>query len=161
MITIYIFFFLTLFPHVIDSSMNFIRNPGCNDTRCHALDQPTLFYTNHTDGDRTNHLIYSSFDQLTIMIIQASNSWSPVFNYDALFAGNYTAALNPIETSPVYSFVIVLRRLIEFNDPNDSGMMDGNLNTTKSYFLTGLTRGNVTDDETQQPSLQYYIEEVR
>ena len=161
MIAIFILFSLTLLPNGIYSSMNFVRNPGCNDPRCHALNESTLFYANHTIDNTTTHMIYSSFDQLTIMIIKASNSWSPVFNYDALFAGNYTAAMNPIDTSPAYSFVIVLRRLIEFNDSKDSGTMDGNPATTKSYFLTDLNRSNVTDTPTDQPRFAYYIEEVR
>lgn len=157
-----IFFLFSLFillPNAIHSSIEFIRNPKCNDARCQEPDQPILFYGNQTVGNKVNHMIYSSFDQLTIIIAQSEPTLSPSLDYTAFFKGDYSEAMLFPNGSAINSFVMVLRRLIEFNDPDDKGVLKDDFKQ-KSYYLTDLIRTNNTNETSEQPLFEYMINEV-
>ena len=158
MMIILFLFSLMFLPNAIHSSVSFIRNPNCNDTRCQPPLQPALFYGKQIVSGKVNHMIYSSFDQLTIIIAQSDATVSPTFDYNAFFEGNYNETMLFPEGSSINSFVIVLRRLIEFKDSGDKGVMNDD-SEQKSYYLTDLIRNNVTDDS-EQPKFEYNINEV-
>jgi hypothetical protein len=162
MISILIIFSLSFLPNLIHSSITFIPNPGCDTSQCRDANQEAFYYANHTIGDQTDHIIYSSFDELTISMFQMSKTSSPIFSYTGLYAKNYTNAIQYTGAKPTNSFTLVIRRVIEFNDTDDKGVMPGYLdpNTTKSYFLSNLNRSNITLGNTDQPSFQYRIDEV-
>jgi hypothetical protein len=161
MISLLIIISLSLFPNSIYSSVQFTLNPNCDPSVCDQTGHPALYYANNSIGDDVVHMVYSSFDALTISIFQTKKTDILKFNYDALFAGNYSAAIQ-FDTKPIYSFSLVLRRLIEFNDANDNGRMDDNDNETMSYFLNNATITNETLHNlvTNQPTFQIPIELV-
>lgn len=160
MISILIIFSLLFLP--IHSSITFTPNPSCNTQQCTEGNQAAFYYANHTIGKNTDHLIFSSFDELTICMFQTSKTSSVIFDYTGIYEKNYTNAIQIPDSAAIDSFTLVIRRLIEFNDPDDKGVMPNNLdpNTTKSYFLSNLTRSNITLQTTNQPSFQYRIDDV-
>jgi C1A family cysteine protease len=166
MISLLIIFSLCFLPNLIHSSVPFVLNPDCNQDECKDFNNTALYYANHLVGDSKIHIIFSSFEELTIMVIQTDKMASAIFNYttlyNALSTKNYTGALRFNDTNLIDSFTLVIRRLIEFNDTNDSGMMDVNNNTTKSYFLSNLTMTNITfaNNNTIQPVFEYQLDQV-
>jgi hypothetical protein len=136
-------------------------NPGCDLTECKTPGHPAIFYANHYVGDDTIHILYSSFDELTISIIQTKKGYGPHINYTALFNKNYTNSISFGETTPSNSFSLIIRRLIEFNDKDDTGHLNPNDNTTQSYWLHELNP-NITlrDNNTVQPSFQLPLNDV-
>jgi hypothetical protein len=167
MISLLIIFSVSFLPILIHSSVPFVINPDCDRQECKEFKQGegALYYANHLVGDNKIHMIYSSFDELTIMIMQTGKSDTVKFNYDAIFSKNYTYAFqfDDGDTRPVNSFTFILRRLIEFNDTGDTGMMDENDHTMNSYLLTNLTLTNLnftTNNNTIQPSFEYQLHEV-
>jgi hypothetical protein len=162
MISILIIISLSFIPSLIHSAITFVPNPGCDRPQCKDIEQEAFFYANNTIGENTYHMIFSSFDQLTISIFNVSSTSNPTFNYAQLYSKNYTNAIQFDGTKPANSFSFVLRRVIEFNDPDDKGIMPDNLdpNKTKSYFLNELNRSNISLAGTDQPSFQYRIDEV-
>lgn len=164
MISILIIFSLLFLPNLIHSSITFTPNPDCNVKQCKDSDQEAFYYANHTIGDKTDHMIFSSFDELSISIFQAAKTSIPTFDYTQLYGEkkNYTDAIKFDGTGPTNSFTLVIRRIIEFNDTNDKGIMPDYLdpNITTSYFLTNLTRNNISLENTNQPSFQYRIDEL-
>jgi len=167
MISLLIIFSVSFLPNLIDSSVPFVINPDCNIPECEEFKQGegALYYANHLVGDNKIHMIYSSFGELTIMIMQTGKSNFPTFNYTAIMSKNYTDAFRfDDDIRPVNSFTFILRRLIEFNDTSDTGMMDENDHTMISYFLTNLTLTNLnftTNNNTIQPSFEYQLNEVK
>jgi hypothetical protein len=162
MISVVIIFSLCFLPNLIDSSIPFVLNPDCDIPECKDFSQGALYYGSHLVGDNKIHMIYSSFDELTIMMMQTGKDEPLIFNYTALASKNYTGAFRFNGTWPVNSLTLIVRRLIEFNDTDDSGMMTETHNTTNSYFLSNLTLTNLTSDNnhTNQPSFEYIIDEV-
>ncbi|CAF5160194.1 unnamed protein product, partial [Rotaria sp. Silwood1] len=80
-------------------------NPGCNLIECQNLNYPAIFYANHSiDDNDIIHILYSSFDELTISIIQTKKGYSPYINYTALFNKNYSNSIVFKNTTPLNSF---------------------------------------------------------
>jgi hypothetical protein len=137
-------------------------NPGCDLPECKTPGQPAIFYANHYVGDDTIHILYSSLDELTISIIQTKKGYGPHINYTALFNKNYSHSISFGDTTPSNSFSLIIRRLIEFNDKDDTGHLNPNDdNSTQSYWLNGLNP-NITyrDNNTVQPSFQLPLNDV-
>ncbi|CAF1158275.1 unnamed protein product [Adineta steineri] len=144
----------------IYSSVPFIMNPGCDLPQCKTPGQPAIFYANHYVGDDTIHILYSSLDELTISIIQTKKGYGPHINYTALFNRNYRDSISFGETTPINSLSLILRRLLRFNDINDTGYLNPNDTTIQSYWLNDLST-NITyrDNNTDQPSFQLLLKE--
>lgn len=136
-------------------------NPGCKLPQCNTTDSPALFYASQFINDDTIHMLYSSFDQLTINIIQTKKGYGPAINYTSLFNKSYSNAISFGDTKPSNSFSLILRRLIQFNDANDSGRLNQNDTTVKSFWLNNL-KPNLTsqDRNTDQPRFQIPLENV-
>jgi len=136
-------------------------NPGCDLPECKTPGHPAIFYANHYVGDDTIHIFYSSLDELTISIIQTKKGYGPHINYTALFNKNYSHSISFGDTTPSNSFSLIIRRLIQFNDRNDTGHLNPNDNSTQSYWLNGLNP-NITyrDNNTVQPSFQLPLNDV-
>jgi hypothetical protein len=137
-------------------------NPGCNIKECETPGNPAIFYANHFINDDTIHIIYSSLDELTISIIQTKKGYGPHFNYTALFSRNYPGSISFGDVTPLNSFSLIIRRLIKFNDTDDTGVLNENDNSTEIYWLNGLTT-NITyrDNNTNQPSFQLPLDDVK
>ncbi|CAF1015082.1 unnamed protein product [Adineta steineri] len=135
-------------------------NPGCDLPQCKTPDQPAIFYANHYVGDDTIHILYSSLDELTISIIQTKKGYGPHINYTALFNRNYRDSISFGDTTPINSLSLILRRLLRFNDINDTGYLNPNDTTIQSYWLNDLST-NITyrDNNTDQPSFQLLLKE--
>jgi hypothetical protein len=171
MISLLIVCSLSFLPNIIYSSIPFAINPGCDLPQCKEINETALYYAKQSVGDNIVHIIYSSFDELTITIFETAKDYGPIFNYTALFAKNYPGAIQFNGTEPTNSFTLVLRRLIEFNDKDDSGTMikyDNDTmseyeNTTNSYFLTDLKTNNITfqSSTTDQPTFQLPLPMVK
>ena len=130
-----------LFVH---TSVPFVMNPGCTLVQCRTAGQPALFYANHPLDEDTLHILYSSFDELTISVIQMKTGHALRFNYTALFSKNYSGSISFGDTTPSNSFSLILRRLLQFTDPNDTGRLNGNDEDVQSYWLNEM-RTNITD----------------
>jgi hypothetical protein len=162
MISFLIIISLSFLPNLIDSTVPFVLNPACNISQCNQTGQSALYYANQLIGDKKIHMIYSSFDELTLMIMQTGKNDSPIFNYDATYSKNYSNSFQFDGTKPVNSLTLILRRLIEFNDTNQSSQMDGKDNTMISYYLNNATLSNATlDKNTNQPSFEYRLDKVK
>ncbi|CAF1232747.1 unnamed protein product [Adineta steineri] len=135
-------------------------NPGCDLPQCKTPGQPAIFYANHYVGDDTIHILYSSLDELTISIIQTKKGYGPHINYTALFNRNYRDSISFGETTPINSLSLIIRRLLRFNDINDTGYLNPNDTTIQSYWLNDLST-NITyrDNNTDQPSFQLLLKE--
>ncbi|CAF0906118.1 unnamed protein product [Rotaria sp. Silwood1] len=136
-------------------------NPGCNLIECQNLNYPAIFYANHSiDDNDIIHILYSSFDELTISIIQTKKGYSPYINYTALFNKNYSNSIVFKNTTPLNSFSLIIRRLIKFNDKNDTGHLNKDDNSIESYWLNGLKTTNIIhrDNNTNQPSFQLSLD---
>ncbi|CAF2439514.1 unnamed protein product [Rotaria sp. Silwood2] len=132
-----------------------MKNPGCDLAECQTSGYPVIFYGNHSIDDDTIHILYSSFDELTISIIQTKKGYGPRINYTALFNKNYSNAIVFENTTPLNSFSLIIRRLMKFNDKDDTGRLNKDDNSIESYWLNELKtniarRGN----NTNQPSFQ-------
>ena len=138
------------------ASVPFVINPGCELIECRTPGHPAIFYASRSVDDDTIHVIYSSLDELTVSLIQTRQGYGPRFNYTALFSKNYPGAVDFGDTTPSNSFSLLLRRLIQFTDDDDSGILNGSNPSQRSYWLNGLTT-NVTD----RPSFQLPLENVR
>jgi hypothetical protein len=136
-------------------------NPGCDLIECNTPGHPAIFYGNHFVGDDTIHILYSSLDELTISIIQTRKGYGPHINYTALFNHNYPGSISFGDTTPVNSFSLIIRRLMKFNDEHDTGDLNVNQNSIKSYWLKNLST-NITrrDNNTVQPSFQLPLNDV-
>lgn len=154
-------FILISFTKTIHTSIPFIMNPGCDLTQCTTPGYPAVFYANHYLGDDTIHILYSSLDELTISIIQTKKGYGPHINYTALFNRNYAGSITFGETTPINSFSLIIRRLIQFNDKDDTGRLIDNDTSTQSYWLKELnTNTTVGGNSTTQPSFQLPLENV-
>jgi hypothetical protein len=136
-------------------------NPGCTLPDCNTTGNPAIFYAHQFVGDNTIHILYSSFDELTISIIQTKKGYQPTIDYLALFNKTYTNAISFGGTAPSNSFSLIIRRLIQFNDSSNSGHLDENDTSIHSYWLNGL-QTNLTqqDDNIIQPSFQLPLDTV-
>ena len=148
-------------PQTLHSSMKFVMNPGCNETKCITPGYPALFYASQYIGPDTIHVLYSSLDELTISILQTKKGYLPQINYTALFQGNYPNAITFGDIVPINSLSIIIRRLMKFNDKDDTGYIDSNDTTIESYWLKNL-KTNITcqDNNTVQPAFELPIDDV-
>ncbi|CAF1381874.1 unnamed protein product [Adineta steineri] len=150
-----IIFSIICLPNIIYTSIPFTRNPGCDRPECKEFNHQALYYAKNDIDDNTVHIIYSSFDEITISIFQTAKGVNPTFDYAAIFEKNYTNAIDFHGAKLNNSLTLVLRRLIQFNDINDNGKMDVNDNTTISYFISNIKTTNATfQDNTEQPTFQ-------
>ncbi|CAF4150808.1 unnamed protein product, partial [Rotaria sordida] len=103
----------------------------CDLIECQISGYPSIFYGNCFVGDNTIHILYSSFDELTI------------------------------NTKSLNSFSLIIRRLIKYNDKDDTGHLNKDDNSIKSYWLNGL-KTNITrqDNNTNQPSFQLLLDTI-
>jgi hypothetical protein len=164
MISLLIIFSLSFLPNLIHTSVPFTLNPGCDLPECKETGYPALYYGSHVVDNKAVHIVYSSVDELTISIFQTAKDDSPIFDYDALFARNYSGAITfKDRIRPANSFSIVLRRLFEFNDTNDNGLMDDGDHTIITYFLRDIETNNDTFryNVTNQPQFQIPFQVVR
>lgn len=154
---------LSLLPALIGASVSFTINPGCDLPACKEYGHTALFYTEHLLGDDAIHLVYSSFGELTVSVFQTGKNAKPTFNYTALFANDFIGAVQFDGTKPVNSLSIVLRRLIEFVDANDDGMLTDKDNITASHWIGNIDTNNVTftNTTTEQPRFQLPLDTVR
>ncbi|UJR26977.1 hypothetical protein I4U23_008284 [Adineta vaga] len=161
MISLIVLFILTLCTKSFHSSVPFIINPDCTLSECTNPHYPAIFYANHYVADDTIHILYSSLDELTISIIQTKKGYGPHFNYTALFSGNYSGAISFADTVPSNSFSLILRRLIQFEDVNDTGILNETDTSIQSYWLKDL-RTHITSENksTTQPSFQLPLENI-
>jgi hypothetical protein len=143
----------------VHMSIPFVMNPGCNLTECRTAGQPALFYATHSLDEDTLHILYSSFDELTISIIQMKKGHSLRINYAALYNKTYNGSISFGDTTPSNSFSLVLRRLLQFNDQNDTGRLDDQ--DVQSYWLNEL-KTNIIDptNSTDQPSFYLPLNNV-
>ncbi|CAF4230067.1 unnamed protein product, partial [Rotaria magnacalcarata] len=152
---------LIYFSRTIHSSIPFIINPGCDLAQCETSGYPALFYANHFIGNDTIHIFYSSFDELTISIVQTKKGYEPHINYTALFSKQYSNSIVFEDTTPLNSFSLIIRRLIKFNDKDDTGRLNDDDNTTESYWLKGLkTDTTRQDNNTNQPSFHLPLDNI-
>ncbi|CAF4216055.1 unnamed protein product, partial [Rotaria sordida] len=123
--------FLICLTKTIHLSVPFIINSRCDLIECQISGYPSIFYGNCFVGDNTIHILYSSFDELTI------------------------------NTKPLNSFSLIIRRLIKFNDKDDTGHLNKDDNSIESYWLNGL-KTNITrqDNNTNQPSFQLLLDTI-
>jgi len=137
-------------------------NPNCTLPACNTTDNGTIFYAVQFVGEDAIHILYSSFDELTINIIQTKKGHGPSINYTALYNRNYAGAISFGETTPSNSFSLIIRRLIQFNDTSDSGRLYENNTSVQSYWLNRL-KTNMTrqDNNITQPSFQLPLEAVK
>lgn len=153
--------FLVCFIKAIYSSVPFLINPGCDLIQCQTPGHAAIYYANHSIGDDTIHILYSSCDELTISIIQTKSGVIPTINYTALFTKNYSNAISFENSTPLNSFSLIIRRLIKFNDQNDTGRLDDYTDSIESFWLNGLiTNITLQDNKTDQPSFQLPLEKV-
>ena len=138
------FVLLAVLPHLLFAAIPFVLNPTCALTECKAENHTAIYYSSQSLDDSTIHLIFSSLDELTISVVETAKGFTPTFDYEALFAKDYSSAKPFNGTQPRNSFSLVLRRLIQYNDSNDNGRMDDNDNETISYPLTDIVTSNVT-----------------
>jgi hypothetical protein len=137
-------------------------NPGCNLPQCNITGNPAIFYGFQFVGDYTIHILYSSFDELTISIIQTKKGYGPSIDYSALFNKTYSDAISfGDDISPTNVFSLIIRRLIKFNDSSDSGHLNANDTTIESIWLNGLQTNFTHRDDIIQPSFQLPLETVR
>ena len=140
-----------------------VLTPGCDLLECGQIGLPAIYYGNRSFDNRTVHIIFSSFDQLTISIFDTKTDYVPAFNYSALFKSNYTGAVQfKDDDRPQNSFSIILRRLIQFNDAKGTGKINDEDNTTITYDLKNIGTNNQTSFNTSNdnPVFQFYIPEV-
>lgn len=152
-----------LCPSAIFAAIQFTLNPNCTLADCEEIGRPAIYYANHFLGNRTIHIVFSSLDQLTINIFDTNNKAVPSFNYAALFAGNYSGAIQFEKDTVLYnSFAIILRRLIQFNDPKDTGRFSTDDPTLITYDLTNIGLANTSNwnASTDKPSFQLSIPSV-
>src|SRR5438270_136036 len=107
MIPLHYFIFL-FFIQIIHSSVIFKMNPGCDLDQCKKSGYPAIFYGNQFVGDDTIHILYSSFDELTISIIQTKKGHGPQINYTALFNKDYTNSISFGDTYPLNIFSLII-----------------------------------------------------
>lgn len=154
-------FFLIIFTKSIHSSVPFQINPGCNLIECNSTGYPAVFYASQFIGDDTIHILFSSFDELTISVIQTKKGFGPSINYQALFNKSYRNAITFGDTTPSNSFSLVIRRLMQFNDVNDSGKLNLNENSIQTYWLNKLqTNFTRNDNNILQPSFYLPLDAV-
>lgn len=152
---------LCLMPSFIHASLPFLINPGCDLPECQLPNHPAVFYAEHYVGDNSIHVFYSSLDELTISVIETKKGHGPNVNYTALFGGNYSGAITFGDTTPANSMSLIVRRLIQFDDKGDTGILNVNDTSARSYSLSKL-RPNITagSTNTTQPTFQLPLEEV-
>jgi hypothetical protein len=141
--------------------MKFVMNPGCNETQCITPGYPAIFYASQYLDGYTIHILYSSLDELTISILQTREGYIPKINYTALFQGNYPNAITFGDIVPMNSLTLIIRRLMKFNDANDTGRIDANDTSIESYWLKNL-KTNITsqDNDTVQPAFLLPLNDV-
>ncbi|CAF0735873.1 unnamed protein product [Adineta ricciae] len=161
MIPVVVVFLLTVLTKSSHCSVPFVINPGCDLPECLLPGYPAIFYAYHYLADVTIHILYSSLDELTISIIQTKKGYGPHLNYTALFSGNYSGAISFADTVPLNSFSLIARRLMQFDDKNDTGILNENDASIQSYWLndlhTNLTRDN---KNVTQPSFQLPLKNI-
>jgi hypothetical protein len=137
-------------------------NPGCNLPACNTTDNGAVFYTYQFVGEDTIHILYSSFDELTINVIQTKKGYGPSINYTALYNRTYSGAISFGDTTPSNSFSLIIRRLMQFNDASGSGRLYENDTSVQSYWLNRL-KTNMTrqDNNITQPSFYLPLEAVK
>lgn len=146
-----IVFLSLLLPSIVIGSVPFYLNPGCSLIECEQIGLPAIFYGTQTIGNRTIHLLFSSLDQLTLSIFDTKLNVAPSFNYSALFARNYSNAIQFNDAKPFNSFSIVLRRLIQFNDVKDTGRINVSDPTIITYDLKdSLTTNRTSVNKTNE-----------
>jgi hypothetical protein len=150
---------LLLLPTICFAQVSFILNPGCSLTQCQQQGQPALYYGFQQFDNATVHIIYSSFDQLTISMFSTQRGETPTFNYTSLFARDYINGIRLDNMTVSNSFSVVLRRLLEFDDDSDSGRMDNTVNTTLAYRPIDMTRPTV-EVHAAQPDFTLPIDQV-
>jgi hypothetical protein len=126
------------------------------------MNHSAIYYANYSIANETIHIIYSSFDELTINIFSTYPNHGAKFDYSALLAKNYSSAIQFGEITPKNSFAFILRRLFQFNDRDDTGRMNDNDNTTIEYSLRDIviTNATLTNSSTNQPTFELAIPSV-
>lgn len=153
---------LAFLPNFIYTAVPFVLNPGCDLSECKNYSNPAIYYANYLVNDMKIHILYSTFDELTISIFQTTKDYTPEFNYEALFERNYSAVMPYTTTLPSNSFSLIFRRLIEFNDTDDNGFISPKDTIINSYYLCNITTTNVTlqNPQTTQPSFEIPLDMV-
>ena len=136
-------------------------NPGCYEPRCTTPGNPAIFYASEFLGPDAIHILYSSLDELTISIVQTKKGYGPIFNYTELFQGNYSDAITFGGIIPIDSLTLIIRRLMQFTDKNDTGRINESDTPIQSHWLRNLAT-NITRyaNDTYQPSFVLPLDDV-
>ena len=135
-------------------------NPHCSELACNISSKPLIFYGQQFVGENTIHILYSSFGNLTISMIETRRGYDPQINYTALFQGDYSRAIT-FGILPANSLTLIIRRLIKFNDVNDTGRLNEDDPSNHPYSLSNLAT-NLTRNATNiiQPSFILPLNDV-
>ena len=142
-----------------NTTVLFQLNPGCDLSACQTSGYPALFYGNQPLKNSSMHVLYSSFDLLTISIIETRRNVYPHVNYSLLFDKSYSRAINFGSSGPLNMFSFVFRRLMLFNDTNDTAK----INDIKQIYWFNRCQTNLTIDQANitQPRFSLPLDDVR
>lgn len=124
--------------HVI-TSVPFVLNPNCSLDACRMGKHGNLFYGYKDFDEDRIHVMFSSFDQLTISLVKTRQEFVPIFDYVSLMTGNYSGAINFIGTQFLNSFSLMIRRLIEFDDETNTIVNSYWLNQCQTNMTMSIT----------------------
>jgi len=141
--------------------VQFEVNPDCSLSECSQANRSALYYGTTDIGDDSIHIFYSSFDELTISLLQTKTGHRPTINYTALFHGSYANAIQFDDISPVNSMSIIIRRLMAYSDSDDTATLKDNDQTIQSIWLSNLTTNFTDRNQTvAQPNFQLPLNNV-
>ena len=129
-----------------NSSSRYVQtfvNPGCDTSATtYQCNTTRLVYTTSTEGDNTDHYIWTHSDGVppAFFMVESQTSSSPNINWYKLLSNDSTGSVNI--TGAKNAIGVQINGIFFFNDLDKSGKLNVSANDTKYQWLENFT--NVT-----------------
>ncbi|EZA48305.1 hypothetical protein DMN91_008232 [Ooceraea biroi] len=108
-------------------------NPGCGDL-CHQRNVTMLYLMANGPHNDTLHYLWDFIDKPSVLMAHSPTSTSLYINWDDYLAGRPGSVFFMGEVT--YTFGVIINKIIEFNDVNDTAMIDtANVNNINALRL--------------------------
>ncbi|KAF7991239.1 hypothetical protein HCN44_002801 [Aphidius gifuensis] len=116
---IFVFFFIANTCWCLQRTLKSQLNPGCGEKIC---DNITTFYLRADGVNDTLHYLWDFYKRPSLFLAVTTTSSNLTINWNSYLSDKNDSI--KFTEAPIYTFGFVINKIIEFNDTNDTGMID-------------------------------------
>lgn len=155
-IAIFVFLIFQITNSEVVRNLTLHLNPHCDDYPECRSSKVVIFYVQAIGPNDTLHYLWSTEGGIpSALIVQTNLNTHLKINWTSLLSSNPDNAISFTET-PFYSFGILLTRLLQFVDKDDTGSMSGYNCEAIDFSSINWTASNITTNENNHCSITFH-----